>query len=82
MAKNDKFILDEFGFEKELDFSNVDFEITPPKDDRNPITKAAKGFAKGAKDTAFSNQFVRRFVKNALPKGYANYNYPYLPAII
>ena len=73
MAKKDKFELDDFGFEKELDFgSDIDFEIEPPKDDRKPITKAAVGFATGAKDAAFSNQFVKRFIKKALPKGYGD----------
>lgn len=72
MAKKDKFELDDFGFEKELDFENMDFDIKPPKDDRKPVTKAVHGAVKGAKDTAFSNQFVKRFIKNALPKGYGD----------
>lgn len=72
MAKKDKFELDDFGFEKELDFPDFDFDIKPPKDDRKPVTKAAQGVLKGAKDTAFSNQFVKRFIKKALPKGYGD----------
>ena len=72
MAKKDKFQLDDFGFEKELDFEKFDFDIKEPKDDRKPVTRAASGVLKGAKDTAFSNQFVRRFIKDALPKGYGD----------
>ncbi len=72
MAKQEKFELDEYGFEKELDFEDTDFDIAPPKDDRKPITKAAEGVFQGAKDTAFSNQFVRKFIKTALPKGYGD----------
>ena len=72
MAKKDKFTLDEFGFDDGLDFPDTDFDIAPPKDDRSPVTKATQGFLKGAKDTAFSNEFVRKFIKNSLPKGYGD----------
>lgn len=72
MARKQKFELDEFGFDKSLDIDIPDFDIKPPKDDRSPITKAATGAFHGAKDTAFSNQFVRKFLKDALPKGYGD----------
>lgn len=72
MAKKQKFETDDFGFSKELEFEDMDFSMEEPKDDRNPVTKAASGFKEGVKNTAFSNDFAKRFIKSTLPKGYGD----------
>lgn len=70
MAKKTDFNLDDIGFDSELGFDTPDFDLADPPDDRTPSTKAIHGAAKGFKDTVFSNDFVLRFLKKVMPKGY------------
>lgn len=61
---------DEFGEDFDLGFDDSDFDFEPPKDDRKPITQVKDGFIDGAKNTVFSNDFVKKFIENSLPPGY------------
>lgn len=68
--KGSKYELDDYGFSNELDIPDFSFNLPEIKDDRKPVTKFAAGFGRGIKDTATSPTFVRKVVKNSLPKGY------------
>lgn len=68
--KKDKFELDDFGFDSELDYSSEEFNFGEVRDDRKPVTRTAASALKGFKSGVFSNAFVRRFLTKALPKGY------------
>lgn len=70
MAKNKKLETDDFDFDAGMDMPDFDFDFKPPKDDRSPVTKFAAGALSGAKDTATSPEFIRRLVRDSLPKGY------------
>lgn len=68
--KSRKMELNDLRFDDGLDFPEFDFEMTPPKDDRSPATKAVHGAATGFKDGVLSDAFVKNAVKEALPKSY------------
>lgn len=72
MAKQKKFTLDDFSFDKELDAPDFDFNLKPPKDTRKPILKVASGFKEGVSETVRSNAFIKQLVVNALPRGYGS----------
>lgn len=72
MAKQKKFTLDDFSFDKELDAPNFDFDLKPPKDTRKPILKVASGFKEGVSESVRSNAFIKQLVVNALPRGYGS----------
>jgi muramidase (phage lysozyme) len=72
MAKQQKFTLDDFSFDKNLDVPDFDFDIKPPKDTRKPIMKVASGLKTGFSAVALSNDFARDMVKKALPKGFGS----------
>lgn len=65
----------EFEIDDDFNFDDFNFNdnipgMEPAKDNRKPITKVAGAFLEGVKDTAGSEQFVRRLVSNSLPAGY------------
>ena len=70
MAKSKKLETDDFDFDMDLDIPEFDFDAPPPKDDRSPVTKFAKGAADGFKDAAVSPEFIRGVVRKSLPQGY------------
>lgn len=70
VAKKIDYTLDEFGFDNGFDDLDFDFDIKPVKDDRNPVTKVATGFAKGVKDGIASESFITGSIKSLLPRGY------------
>jgi hypothetical protein len=72
MAKQQKFTLDDFSFDKNLDVPDFDFDIKPPKDNRKPIMKVASGLKSGFSAVALSNDFARDMVKKALPRGFGS----------
>ncbi len=51
-----------------LDFSEFDF--SPEKEDRKPITSIRKGVVQGLKGTATDKGFIENMIKRALPEGY------------
>ncbi|MNU19606.1 Endo-type membrane-bound lytic murein transglycosylase A [compost metagenome] len=74
MAKSKKLELDDFGIDDDLDFS-FDFEPEKTKDDRNPkakLGKLGKAAAGGAKDAVMSPSFLRKMMKESLPRGYGS----------
>jgi predicted chitinase len=77
MAKQQKLkAVDDLGFDVDLSIPSFDYPQKSAKDDRKPATKAAKDFSKGAVtgvwDSARSETFIRRTVKQALPQGYGS----------
>lgn len=70
MAKKKKLETDDFDFDSGLDMPDFDFDLEPPKDDRKPVTKFAGGVVTGAKDSATSPEFIKRLLRDSLPKGY------------
>lgn len=72
MAKRKKLELDDFGIDNDLDIPDFDFEPQKIKDDRNPATKLGKAALGGAKDTVLTPQFLRKLLKESLPRGYGS----------
>ncbi len=72
MAKKIDFNLDDFDFDKEFENMDFNFDSAEVKDDRNPVTKVASGFAKSAKSTFASEPFIVSSIKNLLPRGYGS----------
>lgn len=72
MAKKIDFRLDDYGFDNGLDIPDFDFDIKPPKDDRNPVIKVAAGVARGFGSTIKDETFIREAVRNTLPRGYGS----------
>lgn len=72
MAKQTKFTLDDFKFDKDLDVPDMSFDIKPKRDNRKPIIKVAHGFKEGVTSTVKSSAFVKQMVKEALPRGYGS----------
>jgi len=72
MAKRKKLELDDFGIDDDLDIPDFDFEPQKIKDDRNPATKLGKAALGGAKDTVLTPQFLRKLLKESLPRGYGS----------
>lgn len=68
MAK-DKIDLDDINFDD--DSWDIDFDITPPKDDRSPVKKIASGAVKGLKSTLKDPKFIERKLFQTLPPGYS-----------
>ena len=68
MAKDD-IDLDDINFDD--DNWDMDFDIKPPKDDRNPVKKIASGAIKGVKSTLKDPQFIKKKTLQILPPGYS-----------
>lgn len=67
-----KYELDDYGFSSDLDMPDFDFKVPEVKDDRKPATKAAAAFLGGFKDRVTSPSFVRKAMKESLPKSYGS----------
>ena len=67
--KNNTVNLD-FDLDGDLDFEGFDFNAPMVKDDRKPIIRAAAAAAKGAVKAPRDSAFLKRTLKDALPKGY------------
>ncbi len=72
MARKKKLELDEFGFDRDLEMPDFNFDAPPPKQDRNPVLAAGRSFLKGAAGQVKSESFIRRMIKSSLPKGYGS----------
>lgn len=68
MAKDD-IDLDDINFDS--DDWDLNFDVKPPKDDRNPVKKIASGTIKGMKSTLKDPQFLKRKLLQTLPPGYS-----------
>lgn len=66
-SKDEKFDIDD------LDWPDLDFdEPKEPKNDRNPVTKVAKGAARAGKKIVFDENRIRRVAKDVLPGSHSN----------
>ena len=63
-------INNDFDLNKALDFDMFDFKDPTYKDDRKPIVRAATAAAKGAFKAPRDSAFLKRTLKDALPKGF------------
>lgn len=63
-------INNDFDLDGNLDFDLFDFKDPMVKDDRKPIVRAATAAAKGAAGVARDSAFLKRTLKDVLPKGY------------
>lgn len=63
-------INNDFDIDGNLDFDLFDFKDPDVKDDRKPIVRAATAAAKGAANVARNSAFLKRTLKDVLPKGY------------
>jgi predicted chitinase len=75
MAKKDK--KNELDFDDGLDdldfgFSDDDFSIEEPKDDRKPVSKVATSFLEGVKDDLINTDKLRDRAQEALPAEYTS----------
>lgn len=68
MAKDD-IDLDDINFDDEN--WDMDFDVKPPKDDRNPVKKIASGAVKGFKSSFKDPQFIKKKLLQTLPPGYS-----------
>lgn len=67
------FKLDDYGFDTSLDTDfDFDFGTKPQKNDRNPVTRAAIGVAKGVRSSLSEENFIRQAVRDTLPRGYGS----------
>jgi predicted chitinase len=72
MAKQQKFTLNDFQFDKNLDVPDFDFDLKPPKDNRKPVTKVAAGLKEGISLSAKNSEFIKGVIEKALPRGYGS----------
>lgn len=73
MSKKEKFELDDFDFDSELDFNfDTAFNKKTIKSDRRPVTETLKGVTTGATERVASYGFIRNLVRKALPRGYGD----------
>lgn len=73
MAKKQKFELDDFGFDSDLDFSlEGDPYKSVIKPNRSPVIEVLKGVRQGATSEVKSSNFFKNLVKHALPRGYGD----------
>lgn len=69
--KKDNKLDDDFDLDGALDFDfDSDFDEPKVKNDRKPITRAAVGAAKGAKNAVLSASFLKQAIKDTLPDGF------------
>lgn len=54
----------------DFDFSDFDFDVQEPKDDRHPVIKVIAPIGRGAREYITNSSNIERFVKAALPVGY------------
>lgn len=71
-AKSTSLTLDDYGFTDDFDFPEMDFEVKPPKNNREAILKVGRSAADEIVSQLRSPSFFRGLVKKALPRGYGD----------
>lgn len=69
MAKK-KLVGDPFFPDAHLDIPDFEYDIPPPKNDRNPTVKVAKAAVKGAISSFKDSAFIKRLLRESLPPVY------------